>query len=280
MDHPVFADDWLWRLFCWCIMRASYKEGKDKRGSFTTGRNDAADRLGVSPSKVYRGLQKLRDLGCISLEVNSSWTTITVCNYDIYQNAACEDEQQKNNPADSKRTGQRTASEQQVNNLADTNRKNSNKLKEGERSNGDSEVDEKELEALGDFTGYSQAFGMAWSAYPPRRRSKKVTAMQAWRDAVDSLADRFGGKRQAEDWLQRRILTFSKSPTGKSKYCPAISKWLTDGRYDDDPEAWATGDDQAPSIPPPVTTPPPVPARIKRADFISDPYAEANRATA
>lgn len=112
MDHPVFADDWLWRLFCYCIMRAAFKDGKDKRGSFTTGRHIAAEVLGVSPSKFYRGIHKLQELGCITVEANSNWTTVTVCNYDTYQSWECEERTASEQQVNSKRT----TSGQQVNN--------------------------------------------------------------------------------------------------------------------------------------------------------------------
>lgn len=117
MDHPVFQDDWLWRLFCWCIMSASYKDGRNKRGSFTTGRNIGSAMLGVSPSKFYRGLHKLQELGCITIEVNSNWTTLTVCNYETYQSSEFDKRTASEQRADSKRT----ASEQR----ADTDRNKS-----------------------------------------------------------------------------------------------------------------------------------------------------------
>jgi hypothetical protein len=53
MDHPVFDDPWLWKVFTWCIMRANfadsqYKDGPVERGSFKTGRNAAAESLNAS----------------------------------------------------------------------------------------------------------------------------------------------------------------------------------------------------------------------------------------
>lgn len=116
IDSEVFQDDWTYRLFSWCIIKANYTESKFQgtqlqRGQFVTGRMSGADSLRVSPSKFYRGLKRLESLGCITVKANSSWTTVTVCNYETYQDAVGDNrtagEQQVNS--------ERTASEQQMN---------------------------------------------------------------------------------------------------------------------------------------------------------------------
>jgi predicted transcriptional regulator len=117
MEHAVFRDPWLFKVFLWCVMRANFRDtntarGIVKRGSFTTGRIRAADELEMSPSRVYRLLHKLAEIGSITIEANSNWTTITVCNYSTYQ----ADDQNPEQPADN----ERTADEQP----ADTRRRN------------------------------------------------------------------------------------------------------------------------------------------------------------
>lgn len=104
LDSEVFQDDWLCRLWMWCILKAQWQQvdrkGVPDRGSFHTGRIAAASELKVAPSKWYRGIERLRELGCITVESNSNRTTITLCNYVPYQDSTCESEQQ----TDSKRT--------------------------------------------------------------------------------------------------------------------------------------------------------------------------------
>lgn len=108
MDHAVFRNPWLWKLFSWCIMRAKYIPTNDlvPRGSFTTGRIQAASELDSSPSAVYRGLHALEKLGCITLKANSQFTVISVCNYETYQDGVFFSEQQVNS--------ERTADEQRA----------------------------------------------------------------------------------------------------------------------------------------------------------------------
>ena len=116
MDSAVWADDWLVRLWLWCLLKANYTDSNWHgvtvlRGQFITGRSTAADELGVSPSRWYRGIDELVKLGNISVEANRHWTKITVCNYCTYQATDADTrtavEQQMNN--------ERTANEQQVN---------------------------------------------------------------------------------------------------------------------------------------------------------------------
>jgi len=111
-SHAIWSDDYLFRLFCWCILKANFSDGRVygielKKGQFVTGRMRGSEEMNVSPSKWYRGMQKLAEIGSIVLDANSERTTVTVCNYETYQSSPDKSEQQVNSD--------RTASEQQVN---------------------------------------------------------------------------------------------------------------------------------------------------------------------
>ena len=132
LDSAVFSDDWTFRLWCWCLMRANYKprwSGAKEvpPGSFTAGRLTASQELGVSPSKWYRGMQRLEELGQVTLEANSKWTTVTICKWATYQNQSIVERTASEQPADS----ERTASEQP----ADTS-KEGQESKEGKKLGG------------------------------------------------------------------------------------------------------------------------------------------------
>lgn len=131
-EHPVFRDPWLWQLFCWCLFKANFREARFQGqvipvGAFVTGRHAAADELTVSPSKWYRGIERLVELGCITTTPNSKWTTITVCNWRTYQ---CDNQPERTTdeqPADS----QRTADEQPADTIEEF--KNS-RMEEGKKN--------------------------------------------------------------------------------------------------------------------------------------------------
>ncbi len=91
LDHPIMQDDWHCRLFLWCLAKANWKTSEFKGelllpGQFVTGRNSGSDELNVSPSKFKRGLDVLADrFGSITLQPNNQFTTVTICNWSLYQ---------------------------------------------------------------------------------------------------------------------------------------------------------------------------------------------------
>lgn len=119
LDAEQMSDDWLCRLWIWCLLRANFSAQVFRGqtvlpGQLICGRVTSAAELRVSPSKWYRGIERLTEMGCITTEANSNWTTLTICNWETYQNDDLESEQ----PADSKRT----ASGQPVIQRADSQR--------------------------------------------------------------------------------------------------------------------------------------------------------------
>ena len=96
IDTSFWHDDWLVRLWIWCLVKANYVDANwrgvlVRRGEFITGRNRAAEELGVSPSKWMRGIAKLVEYGCIEYRPDNNWTRISVCNYSTYQDDDRED---------------------------------------------------------------------------------------------------------------------------------------------------------------------------------------------
>lgn len=112
LDSAVMSDDWICRLWMWCMLKAQWKQadraGAPSRGQFFTGQASGSEELMVSPSKWYRGMRTLCDLGCITMEANSKKTTVTVCNYATYQDNVDEIEQ----PLAIQMNNERIASEQ------------------------------------------------------------------------------------------------------------------------------------------------------------------------
>ena len=109
LESGVWADEWLLKLWIWCLLRANYaarpwKEMVIERGQFVTGRDSAAEALGVHPSRIYRGLAALERMGNISLESNNKNTIVTVVNYESYQNANGDERTTSEQPANNQRT--------------------------------------------------------------------------------------------------------------------------------------------------------------------------------
>ena len=103
LDSAIMQDDWHFRLFIWCLLKANFRASGFRGdelspGQFITGRNTGAEELSVSPSKFRRGLLTLQDkYKSIKVETNTKWTTISVINWSRYQSFPRESEQHLDN---------------------------------------------------------------------------------------------------------------------------------------------------------------------------------------
>jgi len=98
LESQVFQDASLWKVWTWCLMRASHSErweavkcGKGvtevklSAGQFVFGRLDAARRLRMKPSSVWGRILKLSEMGNIEILSDNLKSLISITNWDIYQ---------------------------------------------------------------------------------------------------------------------------------------------------------------------------------------------------
>jgi hypothetical protein len=119
IDSDVFENPSLWKMFCWCLLKANHKPRSWKgemipRGSFATGRASAAEQLGVSESKYRRDQLKLTDMGVISVKATNRFSVIQVENYESFQTLEANPDQRMNQQATKKRPTDEPASEPQT----------------------------------------------------------------------------------------------------------------------------------------------------------------------
>ena len=103
IDSQVFSDPFVWQLFCWCLLKANWKDGyfhgtAIPRGSFATGRKAAAEALNVSESKFRRGIKRLESLGCISSKATNRFSVIRIEKYDAYQTSGTAERPSSDQP--------------------------------------------------------------------------------------------------------------------------------------------------------------------------------------
>lgn len=110
LDSEVFQNDGLWKVWTWCLMRASHKEqhlpvktGRGtttvtlKPGQFLYGRNSAARELGMAPSTLRNRIARLKKLGNLDIKEDKHFSVISIVNWSIYQaGSESEDSQQDN----------------------------------------------------------------------------------------------------------------------------------------------------------------------------------------
>ena len=194
LDSSIMQDDWHFRLFAWCLLKANYRpvsfQGTTiEPGQFVTGRLTGADALNVSPSKFYRGLETLRDkYQSISIATNNKWTTITICKWQTYQSS--EDEKS------GKVNSEWTADEQRMNNERTTNEHNL-------RSKEDKKERKEETPPnpqTGERHAIAQAIVNQWNSTPGVVLCRSVTSKRVQLVSVRS-------KNPAWDW-QAALLKF------------------------------------------------------------------------
>ena len=153
-NEPVFQDENLWRLFSWLMLYARHTPGavgmesgrggkrliRLETGQLVTGRKKLASVLGWPPSSVKNRLQKLQDLGVISVEVDSQFSIVTVTNFQGEQFVPPVEKTSQRTTKGQSKDSQRTAKGQPKDNQR-TQRKNvqndsneKNDTREGESS--------------------------------------------------------------------------------------------------------------------------------------------------
>ncbi|MCK6203957.1 conserved phage C-terminal domain-containing protein [Bacillus infantis] len=111
MCSPIWQDPYYFKLWMYCLMKASHKEHdqlvgnqmvKLERGQFVTGRKVLAEELnkGVKPDQQLsekswaRYLKNLEKWQMLSINVTNKFSVVTVVNYGFYQDTASESDQQ------------------------------------------------------------------------------------------------------------------------------------------------------------------------------------------
>jgi len=117
LDSQVWQDPNLWYVWCWCLMRATWKERwvtvvvgtsttqvKLLPGQFLFGRHSAARALRMKPSSVRNRMAKLKNLGNLDIKEDSHGSVVTIVNWQTYQVRGESDGQPTGQPEDNRRT--------------------------------------------------------------------------------------------------------------------------------------------------------------------------------
>ncbi len=153
IDSAVFQDDALWKVWSWCIMRATWKErwvsfptGRGNSevhllpGQFIFGRHTAEKELRQDGASAARRLEKLERLGFLSRQPSTHYTIVTITNWGSYSGDESSSEQ----------ATEQAMSRQRAGNEHKQERKNSKKERK-EDANADGippEIDTPEFRAI------------------------------------------------------------------------------------------------------------------------------------
>lgn len=98
IDSQVFKSRELWQLWCYCLIRASYKERwvtvdmgrattevKLMPGQLIFGQKSAGEELGMKPRTVYDRMRRLKMMGNLHIEPATHYSIVSICNWELYQ---------------------------------------------------------------------------------------------------------------------------------------------------------------------------------------------------
>lgn len=131
LDSPIFQNEKLFKVFAYCLMKASHKDHTQlvgrrvvelEKGQFVFGRKRASEELRLKESTVRDYIKLLENLGTIVVKSDNKFSVITVVNWAIYQSM------EEN--SDSKNDNKSTTNGQQIN--TNKNVKNGDNVKNGE----------------------------------------------------------------------------------------------------------------------------------------------------
>ncbi|HCX8692123.1 TPA: DnaD domain protein, partial [Staphylococcus aureus] len=155
LDSPIFQNEKLFKVFAYCLMKASHKDHTQlvgrrvvelEKGQFVFGRKRASEELRLKESTVRDYIKLLENLGTIVVKSDNKFSVITVVNWAIYQSM------EEN--SDSKNDNKSTTNGQQINNKSTTNQQqiNTNKnVKNGDNVKNDENEKKKKAVAFDFF---------------------------------------------------------------------------------------------------------------------------------
>ena len=129
-DSRVFQNDGLFKVWIWCLCRASHKKewvilktGKGnievevEPGQFVFGRNSASKNLRMPPSSIRNRMEKLKNIGNLDIKQDNQYSLITIINWHTYQVI----ENKEDRKEDKQRTGKGQAKDTYKNDKNDKN---------------------------------------------------------------------------------------------------------------------------------------------------------------
>lgn len=239
-DSGILQDQGACQFFLWAMFKAAHRERKQiignqivhlLPGQFVSGRNAAAQELGISPSKFVRTADKMKKLGFVDTKPNNKFTVITIINWDTYQSEQAQIGQQTGQQMDSKRT----ASEQQTDTNKNVKNEKNEKNKDKENIPHGSAVTvqtdppfyltKKKRKLNGKRL---EAFNRFWAAFAYPKG--KAEAADAWLDIptlTDSLVDEIVKAAEGEALARPKVVASGQTP----KWAQG---WISGRRWEDE----------------------------------------------
>jgi len=219
IDSRVFKNPALWKVWTWCLLKASYKERwvsmksgkadievKILPGQFLYGRLSAAKELQMKPSSVRNRMEKLKNMRNVDIKEDSQYSIVSIVNWVAYQ--------VKEKKEDSKEDNQRTIKGQSkdINNKVNKVNKVNNKEKKIKKKPTFSPPIQSDVEKYFSDNGYKiEAGSKAWNYYDVADwKDSRGNQVKNWKQKVRGVWFKDENKINNVQVINNRNLTRSE----------------------------------------------------------------------
>ncbi|HUU53197.1 MAG TPA: hypothetical protein VMW44_00985 [Candidatus Bathyarchaeia archaeon] len=234
IDSQVFANTELWKVWTWCLMKATHKPiwvelptGRGitevflQPGQFIFGRKTASKKLRMKPSSIRNRIKKLKNIGNLDIQPDTHFSIITVKNWHLYQ----VEEKKADMQEDRQRTGKGQPKDTYKNNK---NNKNKEYTASVDADGSDFYLTRKKRKLSGKRLN---TFNLFWESF--NYKKGRAEAADSWLDIpylTDSLVGKIIKAAKLEALNRSRIIGQGKTPK-------MAQGWLTGKRWEDEVNA-------------------------------------------
>lgn len=215
MNSPVYGNPNIWRFFEYCILKATHEPYKDilgyqevplQPGQFVYGITKAMGETGLTESAIKSSIKALKKRGSITVKATNKYSIITIVNWKKYQE-------------DWKGSTHTHAAQALANDSSDNQQQTS---KHPTNVHIQEQVEQKAHQETISEEEFNE-----WFAPYPVKEAKKA-AFKAYCKARKEVSKEIllDGVRKLAEAVERGALT--------KKFTPKASRWLEEGRWDDE----------------------------------------------
>lgn len=179
LDNPIFKNDKLFRVFMYCLLKASHSKHEQlvgdsivsvNSGQFVAGRKAISSSTGLTEQNVRTALSKLEKLSILTIKATNKYSIISITNWSKYQ-----------------QTNQQVTSKQPATNQQVTTNNNGNNGDNENNSHTESKIPVDELISIYNDECTSLPKVQTWTA-----KQKRISQLKArWTESKE---------RQNLDW--------------------------------------------------------------------------------
>jgi hypothetical protein len=235
IDSPCWKNKEMWRVWSYCLMKASWKPTDAivgfstiplKAGQFIFGRKTASFETKLSERTIRTCMKHLENMQNLTVKSTNRYSIITIKNWDTYQEEKTNNDQQHDHHVTSKRPASDHI--QEVKEVKEVKNKSLKHCASSDApSNGDGTfyMTKKKRKLTGKRL---DSFDRFWEAFDYKRG--RATAADAWLDIpsiTDTMVNRIVERAEKEASNRHTIVSQGRTPK-------MAQGWISERRWEDE----------------------------------------------